>query len=285
MQLLPARRGCVHSVTSSEPGPSHRHCAMHTTAAALLGLLVVTMRNARSRPDQPPDRLSAVLAPEPGRRQEPGHEPPRVPDRKMDLPALSHGPSEQAQNTVAEARSPVPRQLQQGAVDANGEPDCGDNAAFAALSAQVMHSCCPSPAPGAEEEAGSGECELPANCDSTECADEFLEFFDACYAQLSALSAAVFGRFDTFNTGCEARTRPHHHRTHPLAPYAERGVDILPAAARTPPRCHRSLPPRAHANVFPLDRVLPALCLICVSPATGFCRCLPAVSESMTRRF
>ena len=159
------------------------------------------------------------------------------------------------------ARSPVPRQLQQGAADANGEPDCGDNAAFAALSAQVMHSCCPSPAPGAEEEAGSGECELPANCDSTECADEFLEFFDACYAQLSALSAAVFGRFDTFNTGCEARTRPHHHRTHPLAPYAERGVDILPAAARTPPRCHRSLPPRAHADVFPRSIVC---CLRCV---------------------
>ena len=113
-----------------------------------------------------------------------------------------------ALHTPAAAETPVLRQLQehvQGEVDANGEPDCGDNAAFASLSAQVMHSCCPAPAQG-EEETGSDECELPATCDSTGCADRFLEFFDACNTHLSALSAALFRRFDEFNAGCEVRT-------------------------------------------------------------------------------
>ena len=125
----------------------------------------------------------------------------------------------------------VPRQLQeqgQGAVDANGEPDCGDNAAFAALSAQVMQSCCPPPAPGEEESGSSDECELPAACDSTGCADDFLEFFDACYAQLSALSATLFRRFDAFKAGCEVRApppfpkSPPHHPPFPRPPFAAR---------------------------------------------------------------
>ena len=103
--------------------------------------------------------------------------------------------------------SSVPRQLQdqEPVVDANGEPDCGDNAAFAALSAQVMQNCCPPAVPGEDEEIASEECELPATCDTTECADAFLPFFDACYTQLSALSPAQFQTFDAFKTGCEVR--------------------------------------------------------------------------------
>ena len=164
-------------------------------------------------------------------------------------------------------KTSAPRQLQgqghPGGVDANGEPDCGDNAAFAALSARVMQSCCPDPAasaiaggklpsnvdaacwdgaytaerccdvargptgdascwagsddfslccraPPGEAETGSGECELPATCDSTECADEYLAYFDLCYPHLSALSPDVFQRFDAFKAGCEVSPFPLH---------------------------------------------------------------------------
>ena len=189
--------------------------------------------------EQPPESPSATRALEPGRRQEPVQEPPRA-DHNIDIVAPPYGtsggpptsdgpadsshvsaqhagwPAEQGRITLAKARSPAPpimrapRSLQeQGTgVDVNGEPDCGDSAAFAALSAGVMQSCCPSPAPGEEADTGNGECELPANCDTTECGDRFLEFFDACYSTLSALSDALFQQFDAFKTGCEASYPP-----------------------------------------------------------------------------
>ena len=348
---------------------------MHTaTAAALLGLLLLTARGTaaeppallaavledaayknmrpvettpptpskdllhagltRSPPEQPPEGPIAGDLPEHDRRQEAGRQElprgwgPMGLDRLVAPPkhgpsAVGKGPSTArwpARSTLAEARSPAPpvmpapRQLQEqgNGTDANGEPDCGDNAAFAALSARVMHSCCPSPAPhlggrrqlqsagnpvcwsGAfnaerccdvakgptgdascwsgtfdfsfccpapvtpaprevdalcwtmlynaerccdvalgphgdvscwrkqaaspgsidfsfccpapepgEAETGSSECELPATCDSTECADEYLSYFDACYPHLSGLSPEVFRRFDAFKAGCE----------------------------------------------------------------------------------
>ena len=99
----------------------------------------------------------------------------------------------------------TPRKLQElGHEDANGEPDCNDNADFAALSTRVMQNCCPrSPAAPGQNATGSDECTLPATCATTECADEFLPFFDACYPRLSALSAEPFRKFDAFKNGCE----------------------------------------------------------------------------------
>ena len=244
-------------------------------------------------PEQPPEGGPILGAPEHDRRQKPGRhqEPPRGPaPTKMGIRLVAppkHGPSAAAggastaggpaaQSTPAEARSPAPpvmpapRQLQEqgNGVDANGEPDCGDNAAFVALSARVMQSCCPAssvpnlggrrqlqsagnpacwsgaynanrccdvtkgptgdascwagtfdfhfccpapapvtPAPG-EAETGSHECELPETCDSTDCADEYLSYFDACYPHLSGLPADQFRRFDAFKAGCEASTPP-----------------------------------------------------------------------------
>ena len=98
--------------------------------------------------------------------------------------------------TDARAADNVPRRLQD---QGQGEPNCDSNAAFAALSARVLESCCPQQ----EGEEQTSDCKLPTSCHTTECADEFLPFFDACYAKLTALDERI-AEFQAFNANCEA---------------------------------------------------------------------------------
>ena len=57
---------------------------------------------------------------------------------------------------------------------------------FAAAVDRVMERCCP---PGG---AAGADCELPAACDNSVCADEFLPFFDACFPKVSVYGGAPF---------------------------------------------------------------------------------------------
>ena len=81
------------------------------------------------------------------------------------------------------------------------ESACDNGPEFATLSDSVMQHCCP-PAP---KDAPDADCELPALCDNTGCADEFLPFYDACYPLLQQLSADRLHQFEAFNIGCEVR--------------------------------------------------------------------------------
>ena len=79
-------------------------------------------------------------------------------------------------------------------------PTCTENDDFAALSAAVMEQCCPPP----QDEAAAADCELPAACDSTICADQYLRFFDSCEPRLATLPPEQLGPLRNFNAACEA---------------------------------------------------------------------------------
>eukprot|EP01052_Picozoa_sp_SAG31_P046372 SAG31_NODE_8841_length_1377_cov_0.996088_1_plen_142_part_00 len=114
---------------------------------------------------------------------------------------LASGPEAYPLNRL----SPRERRLQGAQIqlmqpDANGELAC-DNAAFAELSARIMRICCPMD--NGDEAGVPTDCELPASCASTECADVFLPFFDACQPKLEALAASRLDQFEAFNANCE----------------------------------------------------------------------------------
>eukprot|EP01052_Picozoa_sp_SAG31_P009569 SAG31_NODE_505_length_14757_cov_20.172943_14_plen_422_part_00 len=82
-------------------------------------------------------------------------------------------------------------------VQQNGA-DCADGAAFVARSAAVMAQCCP-PTP----DGGDPSCRLPSVCDQSNCAHEYLHFFNDCNSQLSRLPEEQLQPLRGFNAACE----------------------------------------------------------------------------------
>eukprot|EP01052_Picozoa_sp_SAG31_P025046 SAG31_NODE_2171_length_6265_cov_3.765326_2_plen_362_part_00 len=94
-----------------------------------------------------------------------------------------------------------------------------------------MESCCPRPpSPGAAAGAGAAtppSCELPSECDKTDCADEYLRFFNDCAPQLARFPPEQLQPLRGFNAACEAYA----------GGASVRDAAVLSADALAPPPC------------------------------------------------